>query len=494
MMGKRPNIVIINPDQMRADSMFHMGNPASVTPHLDRLAEEGVSFSNAFCQNPVCTPSRCSFMSGWYPHVAGHRTMEHMLHPHEPVLLRYLKDTGYHVWMNQRNDLLPAQHPENYEKYCSTYFRLAEAPEKPPAENWRGEPGSSNYYSFFRGKIPPVRDIDTIWTEGAVDFIRQYEREEPFCIFLPLMLPHPVYQISEPYFNRIDRSKLSERILPPEEFKGKPKIQKELCRIFNMQGWNEAQYAELRGVYLAMCSKVDDLTGMVIQALKDKGVYDDTVIFFFSDHGDYTGDYNLVEKAQNCFEDCLTNVPFIIKMPKKMQVRAGISDELLELIDFYATVEELADFKSNHTHFGQSLVPYVRGEKDHLREAVFCEGGFRKGEAYCSETGGPKGLTIENLYYPRISLQLSAEMYNGKGIMCRTKTCKYVKRLYESDEFYDLRNDPKEVHNRINDPAYQEIIESMKERLLTHYLDTCDVVPFEKDVRMDPDLRAKLNH
>lgn len=76
-MIKRPNIVILNPDQMRADSLHHLGNEAAVTPILDALSEEGVSFSRAFCQNPVCTPSRCSFMSGWYPHVAGHRTMTH---------------------------------------------------------------------------------------------------------------------------------------------------------------------------------------------------------------------------------------------------------------------------------------------------------------------------------------------------------------------------------------------------------------------------------
>ena len=493
-MNKRPNIVIINPDQMRSDSMFHMGNPASVTPNLDKLAEEGISFSNAFCQNPVCTPSRCSFMSGWYPHVAGHRSMQYMMHEHEPVLLRYLKESGYHVWMNQRNDLLPAQYPENYDKYCSTYFRLPETPEALPEENWRGEPDGSNYYSFFRGKIPPVKDVDTIWTEGAIDFINSYDKEEPFCIFLPLMLPHPVYKISEPYFSRIDRSKLSKRILPPKDYKGKPQMEKELAKFFNMQDWTEEQYNELRAVYLGMCNKVDDLTGMVMQTLKDKGIYDDTLVFIFSDHGDFTGDYGLVEKAQNCFEDCITKVPFIVKMPKKLQCRKGVSNELVELIDFYATVEEVADFKSQHTHFGQSLVSYIKGEKEHLREVVFCEGGLRKGEKHCSETGGPRGLTKENLYYPRISLQLSDEVYNGKGIMCRTKDYKYIRRLYESDEFYDLTKDPKEVNNLINDPTYKEIITEMKDTVLTHYLDTCDVVPFNKDTRMDPDFAKKVIH
>ena len=148
-MSKRPNIIILNPDQMRADSMHHLGNEASVTPVLDALAEEGVSFSRAFCQNPVCTPSRCSFMSGWYPHVAGHRTMTHMMHEGEPVLLKELKDNGYHVWMNQRNDLLPAQEENYYKPYCTTYYKLLEKPTIQDKENWRGQEGNKNYYSFF---------------------------------------------------------------------------------------------------------------------------------------------------------------------------------------------------------------------------------------------------------------------------------------------------------------------------------------------------------
>ncbi len=89
-------------------------------------------------------------------------------------------------------------------------------------------------------------------------------------------------------------------------------MQRELAALQNMREWTEAEYDELRAVYLGMC-RVDDLTGQVVRALKEKGIYDDTAVFFFSDHGDYTGDYGLVEKVQNCFEDCLTNVPFLVK-------------------------------------------------------------------------------------------------------------------------------------------------------------------------------------
>lgn len=491
-MEKRPNIIILNPAQMRADSLAHLGNPASVTPNLDQLAGDGVSFGRAFCQNPVCTPSRCSFMSGWYPHVAGHRTMNHMMHSHEPVLLKHLKDSGYNVWMNQRNDLLPAQNPAYYKDYCTTYFTLEESPAALPRENWRGEPGDSSYYSFFRGEIPEGKDIDQIWTEGAVEYIRKYDEDKPFCMFLPWMLPHPEYQISEPYFSRIDRSRLPERIIPPDNFQGKSRMQRELSRLQNMSSWTEEQFSELRAVYLAMCNRVDEMAGMVIEALKEKGIYDDTAVFFFSDHGDYTGDYNLVEKVQNSFEDCLTNVPFIVKLSKDMQVRKGVSSELTELVDFYATAEEIAGFPPVHTHFGKSLVPYMRQEEKKLREQVFCEGGFRKGENHCKETGGQAEPDPAGIYYPRQFLQASDEMYNGKAVMCRTAEYKYVRRLYESDELYDLKNDPNETDNRINDPFYREVLLDMKERLLEHYQDTCDAVPFQKDMRAEKNFLTRL--
>ena len=171
------------------------------------------------------------------------------------------------------------------------------------------------------------------------------------------MLPHPTYQIEEPYFSMIDRGRLKSRIKAPKDWEGKSRMQKELARLQHLEGWKEEEFAELRAVYLGMCSKVDTLTGQVLNALKEKEIYDDTAVFFFSDHGDYTGDYGLVEKVQNCFEDCLTNVPFLVKLPKKLQKRHGVSQELTELIDFYGTAEALAELPKEHTHFGRSLIP-----------------------------------------------------------------------------------------------------------------------------------------
>ena len=123
-MGKKPHIVIFNPDQWRGDVLGHAGNAAAVTPHLDALpANDGVSFTSAFCQNTVCTPSRCSFMTGWYPHVRGHRTMHHMLHDElgETNLLKVLKDNGYFVWWGGKNDLVPGQ--SGFAEHCDVKFK-----------------------------------------------------------------------------------------------------------------------------------------------------------------------------------------------------------------------------------------------------------------------------------------------------------------------------------------------------------------------------------
>ena len=143
-MARQPDIIIFNPDQMRADALAHLGNPASLTPVLDRFQQEdAVSFRNAFCQNPVCVPSRCSFATGLYPHTRGHRTMAHLLHEDESSIFSELKDAGYDVWMNARNDLVAGQIKGLCERHASEIFYGGDVPPAPGPvkENPRGQRG-----------------------------------------------------------------------------------------------------------------------------------------------------------------------------------------------------------------------------------------------------------------------------------------------------------------------------------------------------------------
>lgn len=245
-----------------------------------------------------------------------------------------------------------------------------------------------------------------------------------------------------------------------------------------LSAWGEENLRELRAVYLAMVSRFDAQFGLLRQQLTQCGLYDSSHIFIFSDHGDYTGDYQIVEKVQNCFEDPVTRVPLLFKPAKGTPCRPRISHVLTELTDLTATVEELTGVRSDYVHFGKSLVKTFTREKAH-RDAVFCEGGRIHGEYWAME----RGHNADSPYYPRLSTQESEGPEHTKAVMIRQGHLKYVKRLYEKDELYDLSIDPKECHNRIENVDYQPALRQMKERMMDWMLETADIVPNRKDPR-----------
>jgi arylsulfatase A-like enzyme len=498
MSASRPHIVIFNPDQWRGDVMGHLGNLAAVTPNLDRLVErEAVSFRHCYCQNPISTPSRCSFMTGWYPHVRGHRTLFRMLHPEwdEPNLLSELRAAGYFVFWAGKNDLVPGQ--DGYAAYADVKHEPSDADferwghERRPGlhewQGWRAPAGHEDHYSFMAGRLDKGQDTiyaDNDWGHvlGACEFIRQYDGDQPLCVYLPLLYPHPPYGVEEPWFSMIDRSKLPPRRPAPDDWSGLPSIMRGLHENYGLGGWPEEKWDELRATYYGMCARVDHQLGLVIDALQDAGVYDETALFFFSDHGDLTGDYGTVEKTPNTFQDCLTRVPLVVKPPRSQAVAPGVRDALVELVDFTATAYETGGIEPGYDHFGRSLTPLIAGERHAHRDAVFCEGGRRLSEPQASEGG--THARPGHLYWPKLELQYQLDQpYHGKGVMCRTARHKYVYRLYEQDELYDLEADPHELVNRIDDPSLAEIKLALRERTLCWMVETADVVPRAEDRR-----------
>ncbi|MCL1952081.1 MAG: sulfatase-like hydrolase/transferase [Oscillospiraceae bacterium] len=476
----KPNILIINPDQMRSDALGHLGSAAAHTPFLDQLAREGVSFRSAFCQNPVCVPSRCSFMTGLYPHVHGHRTMGYLQQPHEENLFSDFKSAGYRTVSSHRGDLMAGQYPAYHRALIDEYIKVWP---KKPMKYWF-PPHMEGDNSFLNGIVPDryATDMDDLIVEGAVRSIHRNARQgQPFFMFVGLMLPHPPYQIERKCYDLIDKAKLPPRIPTLRDGDGKPLMERGLRDALHVE---EGKFDELRAIYLAMCAKVDHQTGLLLRALKDAGVYDDTAVLFFSDHGDYAGDFGLVEKSQNCFPDCLVNVPFLIKPPKGTAIDPGVSDALVELVDVAATCADLAGIPIERPHFSRSLLPVLRDRSRPHRAFVTCEGGRLPGEAQASES---ENIDPADHYYPRLALQAREDGTHGKAVMLRTDTFKYVRRLQEPDEFYDLAKGDtialNESVNRIDDPAYAEDIEQAKRWLLDWFIATCDVVPKRIDSR-----------
>lgn len=490
-MPNRPNILYFVADQMRADAQHYLGNPAAITPNFDALAGEGVAFENAYCQNPVCVPSRCSFLSGLYPHTTGHRTMHFLQREDEPNILRTMKNAGYEVIWIGRNDVIPGDRLKT--EYCDEYFdgihpentrdqivaALSRSNVRPSKPSSAFNPDA---YSFYLGEVPSETygKVDEGCIEACLSYLERRTRAgstKPFFVYCTLAFPHPPYGCNRPWYGSTNRNSLPPRIPRRKE---NPAMLSETIRKMDLDPrWPEERWNELRATYLDMVSKLDSQLGQVVAKLRETGVYDDTSIFVFSDHGDYTGDYGLVEKVQNCFEDCLTNVPLIVKPAKGVECKPRVTPALVELNDLCATLSDMCDIDLGYVQYGTSLLPVLAGD-DTGKDAVFSEGGRGFGDRPAMELGHDDP---HDRYWPRISTQHEEGPNHTRATMIRMGNLKYTMRLYERDTLYDLELDPREQVNRIDDPAYAERIAALRERLLTWYQETADWVPNRKDMR-----------
>ncbi len=498
---KKPHMIMLVADQYRMDSIGYGGCHAAVTPNFDRLAEEGIGFNNAFCQNTVCVPSRISFLSGLYPHVNGHRTMHHLADQNYPNLLRNMKDNGYQVYWGGRNDFLRGDVPSSLvcdvrNNRYETFFKVMRGKIDPSeldmdtraVVDYRKQVHReklamperykySHYYGVGDRAFSDLSDIKEI--EDAIQYIENYDEDKPLMMYLAVTLPHPPYQVDRKYYDMIDPEKILDPIrLTQDQRYRKPAMFNGIRDNQGLYEMSDDELKEIKRVYLAMGTKLDDAFGKLMATLKEKGMYDDSFIFMFSDHGDYTGDYEIAEKSQNTYEDMLTNVPLIVKPNFKVDHKNG-ENALIELIDIQATIYEVAGIKPGHTHFGKSLMPVLKGSNTH-REYVFTEGGRMEGEKHCTDSGH----NIDNEYWARTAVQDEIPGHT-KAIMVRDEKFKYISRHYEMDEFYALTDDPNEVNNLIDDENYKEQIIKMKDTLLNFYMSTCDVVPHRRDDRVE---------
>lgn len=493
---KRPNIVYFIADQMRSDSLAIHGNPAANTPNFDHIVEnDAVSFENAYCQLPVCVPSRISFISGLYPHTLGHRTMHYLQNEDEPNMMRIMKQQGYEVIWIGRNDIIPANRSK--EDYCDEYYDGASFGNKVSKEvdfpaNMKQHHGMNSpenlknpeLYSFYVGEVEKDNGFanhDWNCLKSAMDYLERRNEsnsEKPFFLYISLIFPHPPYLCEEPWYSLIDRSKLPKRRTNATELKDRSSMLTSICEKQGLTSRSEEWFDELRATYLGMVSRVDHQFGLLLDKLKAFNLYEDTAIFMFGDHGDYTTDYGIAEKAQNCLEDPLVKVPLIVKPPRSLKVKAGVSSALVELLDLSATVSDMAGFQLDHIQFGKSLVDAIGGNPIH-KDAVFSEGGRIHGEKQAME----QGHTENSPYWPRLSTQYEEGPQHTKAQMIRMENYKYIYRLYEKDEFYDLNVDPTELNNSIDDSKYTQQISQMKERLLRHLIETGDFVPNRRDKR-----------
>jgi len=466
----RPNILIFMPDQQRADTVGCFGNAVVQTPHIDALAARGMRFSNAYVNHPVCSPSRVNMMTGWYPHTRGHRSLTHLVQAHEPNLLKYLKQGGYQVaWAGSRGDVFAPGVTEASTHFCGWTTKPAQRGMGPQfAEQ------SALYNAFYHGQRPGTDtwlDFDEASTRTAIDWLNS-EPKGPWCLWLPLIFPHLPFEVEDPWYSMYQSTDLPKRVV--DDGQGKPLFHAALRDKFGTHRLSEDEWTEIRRVYYGMVTRVDHQLGRVMAALQQSGELDHTVVIYLTDHGEYLGDFGLIEKWPSGMDRCLLQNPLIMAGPG---VKEGVvADTFTEMVDVLPTLLDLAEIEAGHSHFGRSLTAVLSDPQVVIRGQSFSEGGFSRDELSLLETAKGEYANKANLQHERPELV-------GKTIALRDQRYTYVYRLYEGNELYDRESDPNETINKIDTAELAPVAADMQGRIQDWLVRTADVIPWQADPR-----------
>lgn len=468
------------PDQLRADAIGAFGNPIVQTPAIDALAAGGVRFDDAYSQHSVCSQSRISMFTGLYPHASGHRTLEHLLAPHEPNIFARLRESGYHVALaGARGDMFGP----GVTRTSSSRFGFTAPPNLEDLGRWHTsphEPGSKFYDAFYGGPIDgELHEFDAATVQTAIDWLGD-GLPEPWCLFVALMFPHPPFAVERRWYDRYAGAVMPQP--SPPVLEGKPGFHEEIRRRYGLDRLTPDDWAEITRTYYGMVSRVDDQLHRVQGAVAEAGQAERTVTFFFTDHGEYLGDFGLVEKWPAGVEEVLLRNPLIVHDPAGT---SGVAGALVELIDLTATLEDYAGLEPG-VHQGRSFRPLLSDPAASHRDAAFSEGGFLLSEEPLLESGDA------GQYRHKQEIQHDRTDLVGRVISIRTESWCYVERLYEGPELYDRRADRKETTNLAGRPEHAAVQRELRERVFRWLFETTGIVPQRRDPRFDEDLQQAL--
>ena len=414
------NILFIMYDQLRFDYLSCAGHPHLHTPNFDRVAAQGVRFTNAYCQSPICGPSRMSFYTGryasshgaqWngYPLRVGEQTMgdhlrkagmacwligkTHMkadtegmarlgLDPDSVIGARQT-ECGFDAWV--RDDGLWAQGPDGYyDEKRSPYNEYLKSKgygsENPWAQNANagikdGQVASA--WMFENSDLPAnirEEDSETPWlTRETLAFMET--QQGPWCAHVSYIKPHWPYIVPAPYHDMFGANHVPAAVRSEDEWRdAHPVFQAFLEGKVAQSFQREDVRQKVIPAYMGLIKQCDDQLGLILDYLDRTGKADETMIVLTSDHGDYLGDHWMGEK--DLFHDPSVKIPMIVYDPRQQAnaTRGSTCDALVESLDLAATFVEVAGAKvPGHILEGRSLLPWLRGETPDWRDFVVSE-------------------------------------------------------------------------------------------------------------------------
>lgn len=451
----RPNVLWIMTDQFNANCMSHLGSQCR-TPNLDRLAADGVCFERAYANNPICAPSRTCFMTGQYLHTHGLQGNYTTLYPHQNPrsLAALFRRNGWRTALTGKAHMPRIWNEEGFERIRYTdlidslpgdpttchYFRYLE---QNGLAGWYEEgtarPGAPRPDDGSRpSHLPYEHSIERFTGRETLRFLREGVNDErPFFIHMSFQRPHGPIRPAPEYFDLYD----PEDIELPEsavdwferDFATKPEFIRERLRGgcgYPLADKDPAPLKRVLAGYYALIHCIDMEIGRVLDWLDEHGEYENTIVVFTADHGDFAGEHGLFHKNLGIYES-VQRIPFLLRMPggPEGESREGI----IESVDLYPTLCDLSGLEVPEAVEGRSVVPLAHGRGEGKEEAL-AEWDWH----------GPAGR-INALRTDRYRLVYYSHRIGG--------------------ELYDHESDPGELSNLWDDPHYADARRDLTERL-----------------------------
>lgn len=428
---KKPNLLIIHGDEFNFRYIGCYGDKIIQTPHIDAIAENGTRCDNFYANHPVCTPSRGSMMTGRYPQCNGAIANDHPLKEDEITFAEQIRKAGYKTGYSGKWHLdghaKPGWAPKRQFGWEDNRFmvnrghwkELIDTPSGPAV----GQKNGKNSY----GAIGNKETFTTDWlADKTVDFIKA-NKANPFCYMVSIPDPHGPNTVRAPYNQMLKGKTLPKPLICDENPEDRPAW----ARSRGFHG------PENRFGYYGMIKCIDDNVGKIVKALKDEGIYENTIIVFCADHGDLMGEHGLNNKGVPY--EASAKVPFIIQGPGGIP-KGKVNDNVISMVDFGPTMMGLLGIDKSGREQGYDASKVLTGKKSKWDDIAFL----------CNHGG--KG---------------------GGWLGAATKEYKLVYDVVGEPWLFDLKKDPEERKNFFSKPAYKSIVKEMTEKLLV-YGQRCD--------------------
>jgi arylsulfatase A-like enzyme len=467
---KKPNIIFIMTDDHASHALSCYGSKINKTPNLDRIAQGGMRFDNAFCTNSICAPCRAVILTGKYSHLNSVRDNRQKFDGSQQTFPKLLQQAGYETAMIGKWHL----------KTDPTGF-----------DYWNVLPGQGAYYNPAMIEMGQRKKytgyVTDIITDHALKWLKQRPGDKPFCLMYQHKAPHRRWEPGPDHLTMYDDTTIPEpdtlfddyqgrgraareqdmsiaKTMTPNDLKFTPVRnhnaeqkakwdaaygpRNEAFKNANLQGkdlirWKYQRYLK---DYLRCVASVDDNVGRLLDYLDEAGLTKDTVVVYTSDQGFYLGDHGWFDK-RFMYEESL-RMPLLVRYPREVQP-GKVSEEIALNLDFAETFLDYAGVAVPDDMQGRSLRPVLSGRTP---------GDWR-----------------ESMYYHYYEYPAVHSVKRHYGV--RTKRYKLIHFYNDIDEWelYDLQNDPQELHSVYDDPKYADVAKELTaelKRLRTQYKDT----------------------